>query len=138
MAEYAAAQERRIMTAYEIISAGFALAGEDIDAWPDKKIAVSWLNISIAECIRAENLIRERTGRELWGSGEYVSDMADTVNMDEVLCRLCLPLAVASLLNTDRENESMAAEMRRRFSVTLKAAAGTLEKQVVDMYGGNV
>lgn len=123
------------MTAYEIISQGFALAGESPDNWPDKKIAISWLNRAVAEAYPREKLIRERKG-DAEIEMQYINSISDVVDMDSVLCRVSLPLCIAEFLFTDRENNTKALEMRERFIKSLSAAAGSTEKSVEDCYGG--
>ena len=124
------------MKAYEIISMGFALAGESIEDWPDKDIALRWLNMAVAESLTAEKMIR---ARKKTGTAEVaeVKEMEDTVDMDSEICRICLPLYIAALLAADREKGCMAAEYRSRFEAALKAAAGAEEKAIADFYGGN-
>ncbi len=126
------------MTAYEIINSGFALAGERLDSWPDKDIALSWLNTAVALSADAEKLIRQKNKAEFTGEVPYIRQLSDTVEMDIKICRTCLPLAIAYLLLTDRERDYNAQQMKNRFYSALKEAAKGREMAVADCYGGEV
>lgn len=124
------------MKAYEIINTAFGLAGEILDDYPAKNLAVIWLNFSIAESIDAENILRSKKG--LGEIKEYpaVSDISDVVNMDDKICRVCLPLGVVSYLFSDRENDYLYSEYRSRFIRSLQSVAGGIEISVTDFYRG--
>ncbi len=124
------------MKAYDIISSGFALAGESFEDYPDRQIALSWLNVCMAESTDSENLIREKTGKEILTEPLKISELYENVDMDERICSVCLPYGVAVLLFFDRERNSVAEEMRIRFYASLKSRAKAVELPVTDCYRG--
>ncbi|MBR5521126.1 MAG: hypothetical protein IKU54_03930 [Oscillospiraceae bacterium] len=126
------------MTAYEILEIAFALAGEKIDEFPDKRIALMWLNVIIVEAMPAENTLREKSGLGRVVLPKMMTDLTQVVNMDEQLCRLCLPLGIAAFLCEDRENYYMAETFRQRFTDAMQTTAGARERSVTDCYGGEL
>ena len=125
------------MKVYEILETAFGLAGEKLEDFPDKKLAVIWLNTAVAEAVKAENAIRERKGMETTDIFA-VQQLSDEVDMDAELCRICLPFAVADSLYSDRENDYLSAQYRNRFIDALQSAAMGQEKDIADCYGGEV
>lgn len=126
------------MTAYEIINKGFALAGESLDMFPDKGLAMIWLNISMAESQKAENHIRQRKEERLLDKTVVLENLADKVEMDSEICNIALPYAVASYLTADREDNYMSSVYRNRFIASLQNAAKGCECAVSDIYGGQL
>ena len=124
------------MTAYEIINKGFALAGEYLDMFPDKQLAVTWLNISLAESLTAENHIRQQNGTELLSQPAVVKKLSDDVDFDTGLCNIALPYGVASYLSADRENSYLPTIFRNRFISALQNVAKATENSICDLYGG--
>lgn len=125
------------MKVYEILETAFGLAGEKLEDFPDKKLAVIWLNTAVAEAVKAENAIRERKGMETTDIFA-VQQLSDEVDMDAEMCRICLPFAVAASLYSDRENDYLSAQYRNRFIDSLQSAAMGQEKDIADCYGGEV
>lgn len=126
------------MTAYEIINTGFGLVGESLDSFPDKDITVIWLNSTIAECIEAENTIRERNSLTLLDEYCIVSSLSDEVELSHCITHLALPYGVGAYLYSDRGDNYMASIFRNRFISALQNCAKGLEKAVEDVYGGEV
>lgn len=128
------------MKAYEIIDAGFSLAGENYDDYPDKKLPLAWLNVAMAECMAAENLFREKTGKPLLENCPDIAETAEEIDFSRRICRVCLPLGIASCLCDDRENDYMGKEFRKRFESALKASVTGIELPIEDFYtgGGNL
>ncbi|MBR4036561.1 MAG: hypothetical protein IKJ05_07520 [Oscillospiraceae bacterium] len=124
------------MTAYEIINNGFGMAGEYLDMFPDKQLAIIWLNISLAESLSAENHIRRRTGQEMLKSPFVVRKLSDELEISTEIARIALPFAVASYLFNDREDNYMSAIYRNRFITALQNAAKGRENPICDVYGG--
>lgn len=124
------------MTAYEILDIAFGLAGERLDDFPDKRLPLIWLNVVMAEAAKAENVIRERQGIPVVALAKMVTGLSDRVDMNEEICRVCLPCGVAAFLYSDRENDYLSAQMRNRYADSLQMVAGGEEKAVEDCYGG--
>lgn len=124
------------MTAYEILDIAFGLAGEKLDDFPDKRLPLIWLNVVMAEATKAENIIRERQNVPVIVLMKMVTGLSDRVDMNEEICRVCLPYGVAAFLYSDRENDYLSARMRNRFADSLQMIAGGEEKAVIDCYGG--
>lgn len=126
------------MTAYEIINTGFGLAGESLDSFPDKDLAVIWLNSTIAECTEAENTIRERNCLPQLDEAGRVISLSEEVDLSHCITHLALPYGVGSYLYSDRGDNYMASIFRNRFITALQNCAKGLEKAVEDVYGGEV
>ena len=126
------------MTAYEIIGKGFALAGEYMDMFPDKQLAITWLYISMAESLTAENHIRQQKNKQLLSQPAVVKKLSDEVDYDTDLCNVALPYGVASYLFNDREDNYMSAVYRNRFITALQNGAKSSENAIFDVYGGQV
>ena len=126
------------MTVYEILTAAFSLAGENFDDFPDKKLAVAWLNMTMSECVDAENLIRAKKGFKKYTAVPRIEELYDNVDMDEKLCTVTLPYGVAAFVSADRERDYMAAEYRNRFIFSMSVAAKGWETSVADFYRGEV
>lgn len=126
------------MTAYEIINKGFGLAGEQLDMYPDKNIALIWLNIALGESMDAENHIRVKNGLSTLAEAVVVLNLSDEVDISHCICAVALPYAVASCLAGDREDGYMAAIYRNRFITSLQDCAKGHELPVTDVYGGGV
>ncbi len=126
------------MKVYEILEIAFGMAGEKLDDFPDKRLPVIWLNVAMAEAVKAENIIRERKGREKTVLFHLLTGLSDVVDMDEEICRVCLPLAVAAFLYSDRENDYLSAQFRNRYIESLQNAAMGQEKSICDCYGGEL
>ncbi len=126
------------MTAYEIINKGFGLAGESFEDFPHKELAVTWLNVTLAESLDAENAIRKKNGKELLSEPVMIKQRTDTADMADTICSIALPYGVASYLFNDREDNYMAAVFRNRFITALQNRAKGEEFTIQDMYGGEV
>ncbi len=126
------------MKAYDIINAGFGLVGENFADFPDRQIVMVWLNMSIAQSTDSENLIREKAGKALLTEPLKVSELYDTVDMDERICMTCLPYGVASYLFADRERNGAAEDMRTSFYASLKNRAKSVETRIKDCYRGGL
>ena len=126
------------MTAYEIIDKGFGLAGEYLDVFPDKQLALNWLNISMAESFEAENHIRQIGNKEMLSQPAVIKKLSDEVAFDERLCNVALPYAVASYLFNDRDDNYMSATFRNRFITALQNVAKARETSICDVYGGEI
>ena len=124
------------MTAYEIIGKGFALAGEYLDMFPDKQLAITWLNVSLAESLVAENHIRQYKNTEQLSQPVVVKNLSDNVDFDIGLCSIALPYGLASYLSADREDSYMSAIFRNRFVTALQNVAKARESTISDLYGG--
>ncbi len=126
------------MTAYEIINNGFGMAGEYLDMFPDKQLAVIWLNISLAESLDAENRIRKKENRPLLKASVVVKKLSDDVEASPGIADVALPFGVASYLFNDREDNYMSAIYRNRFITALQNAAKGDENTISDVYGGEI
>jgi hypothetical protein len=124
------------MTAYEIINRGFALAGESLDMYPDKNLALVWLNITLGESMDAENHIRERQSAKLLALPAQRHNLSDEVEIGHMLATVALPYGVAAYLFSDREDNYMASVYRNRFVASLQDCAKGCETSVTDVYGG--
>ena len=124
------------MTAYEIINNAFGMAGEYLDMFPDKQLAVIWLNISLAESLEAENHIRSRENTRLLTQPPVVKKLSDDVDVSNHISSVALPFGVASYLFNDREDNYMSAIYRNRFITALQNAAKGEEISICDVYGG--
>lgn len=123
------------MTAYEILNRGFSLCGENFRGFGEKETALVWLNEAIGECLCRENMIREKTGRAPAENIE-ANSLTDNVDNDYKISAYCLPLAVAAMVYRDREDNYMSSVYRNRFLSRLADAAGSIEKPIMDYYGG--
>ena len=126
------------MTAYEIINKGFGLAGEYLDMFSDKQLAIIWLNISLAESLAAENHIRQQNNMELLSQPAVVKKLSDEVDFNTDICSIALPYGVASYLFSTREDNYNAAVFRNRFIYALQNTAKARESAVCDVYGGQI
>ncbi|MBQ8604368.1 MAG: hypothetical protein IJ410_05970 [Oscillospiraceae bacterium] len=126
------------MTVYEILDIAFGMAGERLDDFPDKRLPLIWLNVTMAEATKAENAIREKQNVPQIALMHMVTSLSDTVDMDQEICRVCLPLGVAAFLHSDRENDYLSAHFRNRFIDSLQTAAGMREESISDCYGGEL
>lgn len=126
------------MTAYEIMTKAFGLAGESYEDFPDKSLAAIWLNITIAESVDAENAIRKKNGKELLACVPVAGNPAENVDMDTAICAVAIPYGVASYLFNDREDNYMAAIFRNRFVTALQNRAKGEEFTIQDVYGGEI
>ncbi len=126
------------MTANEIIAAGFALMGEKQSDFPDKKLAVSWLNMAVSRSLDRENLIREKGALPLLPCPQVIGDPEETVDMDSGITAGCLPYGVAAFLAAHRENDYLHSFYNDEFSRSLTAAAKGIEKAIEDFYKGGV
>ena len=124
------------MTAYEIINNAFGMAGEYLDMFPDKQLAIVWLNISLAESLEAENHIRSREGTQLLAQPQVIKSLSDDVDVHSRIAGTALPFGVASYLFNDREDNYMSAIYRNRFITALQNAAKGEEIPICDVYGG--
>ncbi len=124
------------MKVNEILELAFGMAGEKLDDFPDKRLPVIWLNVAVAEAVKAENIIREKKGKEKIVMFHLLTALSDEVDMDEEICRICLPLAVTAFLYSDRENDYLSAQFRNRYIESLQNAAMEQEESICDCYGG--
>lgn len=123
------------MTAYEILNRGFSLCGENFRGFGEKETALVWLNEAIGECLCRENMIREKNGKAPAENIE-ANSLTDTVDNDYKIAAYCLPLAVATMVYRDREDNYMSSVYRNRFLSRLAEVAGSIEKPITDYYGG--
>lgn len=126
------------MTASEILSTGFSLVGQELDSFPNKVLALGWLNVSLAEALPCENQIRQKSGVVTLEKSPFVTDLEQVVDFDTKICGVGLPFAIAGYLYDDIENNYMSAVMRNRFVTALADAAGGLESSIVDYYAKGV
>jgi len=124
------------MKVYEILDIAFGMAGENLDDFPDKRLPLIWLNAAVAEALKAENIIRERKGKEKTVIFHLLTKLSDEVDMDEEICRTCLPLAVTAFLYSDRENDYLSSRFRNRYIESLQNVAMGQEESICDCYGG--
>lgn len=125
------------MTAYEIINKGFGAAGESFEDYPDKSLALIWLNITIAESRDAENLVRKKNGKQLL-SDAVAGALTEDVDMCNDICAIALPYGIAAYLAADRQDSHMAAIFRNRFITALQNRAKGDEFTIQDLYGGEI
>lgn len=126
------------MTAYEILTKGFGLAGESFEDFPDKALAVIWLNITAAEALDAENAIRKTDGKQLLSAAVAVKELSAEVDMSASVCNVALPYGIAAYLFNDREDNYMAAIFRNRYITALQNRAKGEEITIQDVYGGEI
>ena len=125
------------MTAYEIINKGFGAVGESFEDYPDKPLALIWLNITIAESRDAENLVRKKNGKQLL-SAAVVGALTEDVDMCNDICAIGLPYGIAAYLAADRQDSHMEAIFRNRFITALQNRAKGDEIAIQDLYGGEI
>lgn len=123
------------MTAQDIIDTALSLSAENPQDFQDKDMCIKWLNMAMAESFRTESRIRQKNGRKPLEKPLTVSRLYEEVDMDRLLCSLCLPLGVAAYVYADKEEENFYSVYRQRFLDSLQRAAGAQETTIADCYG---
>lgn len=126
------------MTAQDIIDTALSLSAENPQDFQDKDMCIKWLNMAMAESFRAENRIRQKKGKKPLEKPLTVSRLYEEVDMDRLLCSLCLPLGVAAYVYADKEEENFYSVYRQRFLDSLQRAASAQEMAIADCYGPEV
>ena len=126
------------MTAQDIIDTALSLSAENLQYFQDKDMCIKWLNMAMAESFRAENRIRQKNGQKPLEKPLTVSRLYEEVDMDRLLCSLCLPLGVAAYVYADKEEENFYSVYRQRFLDSLQRAAGAQETTIADCYSPEV
>ena len=126
------------MKVCEILDIAFGMAGERLDDFPDKRLPLIWLNVTVAEAVKTENMIRGRKGVEGMQFTHLLTDMDQEIDMDKELCSTCLPAGVAAFLYSDRGNDYLSAQYRNRYLDGLQNAAMGCEESIYDYYGGGM
>ncbi|MEG2192156.1 MAG: hypothetical protein RRX95_02630 [Oscillospiraceae bacterium] len=121
------------MTANEILSTGFSLAGRDFETFSDKQIALTWLNVSLAEALPYENQVRGKKKKPLLTYAPRAENLGQNIDFEEHICAVALPYSIAGYLYDDRENSYMSGIFRNRFVRDLSSLAKAVESPITEV-----
>lgn len=125
------------MKAYDIYKSTLSLMfedeGEDREFY-DKFCGI--LSTLAAECLPYENAYRRAVGREELLVAPVFSDMKDSVDMCDELCKLILPYGVAAQFFQNDGEDYYASQYRERYRNALSERARCVPCDIVDVYGG--
>jgi len=93
------------MTVYELLTAAAALFFEsDVSSYTE--MAVSFVNMLLAECFETNNRIRRRAGKEGLLAAPRLTDLKDVIPYEDGLVRLALPYGLAAKLIYDEQDST--------------------------------
>ena len=123
------------MTGTEIYTAALAVLSQepgDNEKWD--RMAVSWLNLALAQALPTENSLREEGGFSLLSAAPRVETLEEKVKVHERLYA-ALVNALAAQLWEDAREPYKAQDYRQRFAQELADARVSVPHGVMDWYG---
>lgn len=121
------------MTGAELLTNAIALMHED-DPSPYEPVAVPMINLALAECYEAENMLRLRAGKTERTEIPEVTGLADEIDYEPELLRRALILGVCCRIYVDEDNNPILQMYKQEYAMALSDASVCVDGVIRDVY----
>ncbi len=123
------------MTAQQLLNTSLSLMSED-SAEDYEAFAIPLINVLLAETFEVNNGLRIFNGKEPAASLQLVTNLTDTLEVEDILASSALPYGLASKLLFDDDDMNRMGYMTNQYANAVNALAKCNPKPIVDVYGG--
>ena len=121
------------MTGMELLRNAIALMHEE-DTSPYEAVAIPMINLVLAECFEAENMLRLRAGKSERTEIPEITSLAETIDYESSLLRRALILGVCCRIYVDEDNNPILQMYKQEYAMALDDASVSVDGVIRDVY----